>query len=90
MYLIIAYLLELNFAEYWTSGRYSQEGNNRWEWANAATFQPMVYTNWHPGFNQPDFNEPGMCALLYFLDCSGYWADNECIYSTRLICESIN
>lgn len=81
--------LELNFSEFWTSGRYSQEGNNRWEWASVQPFQPFNYTNWHPVYNQPDDNEPGSCALLYFLDYSGYWADNVCIYSTRLICESI-
>ncbi|XP_057373762.1 C-type lectin domain family 6 member A-like [Daphnia carinata] len=80
---------ELNFSEFWTSGRYSQEGNNRWEWASVQPFQPFNYTNWHPVYNQPDDNEPGSCALLYFLDYSGYWADNVCIYSTRLICESV-
>ncbi|XP_046642947.1 asialoglycoprotein receptor 2-like isoform X1 [Daphnia pulicaria] len=80
---------ELNFSEYWTSGRYSQEGNNRWEWASTQPFQPFNYTNWHPIYNQPDDNEPGSCALLYFLDYTGYWADNVCIYSTRFVCESI-
>ena len=81
--------IELNFSEYWTSGRYSQEGNNRWEWASTPPFLLFNYTNWHPKYNQPDDNEPGSCALLYFLDYSGFWADNVCIYSTRFVCESI-
>lgn len=78
---------ELNRKEYWTAGRYSQEGNNRWEWATTAPFQPMNYTNWHPTYNQPDFSAPGSCALLYFLDFTGYWCDNDCIYSVPFICE---
>ena len=83
--------LVLNYREYWTSGRYSQEGNDRWEWASQEPFQPMNYTNWHLAYNQPNDSVPGSCALKYFLDSTGFWCDNVCIYgmpTTAFICES--
>nr|CAH0113451.1 unnamed protein product [Daphnia galeata] len=54
---------ELNSFSYWTSGRYSLEGNKYWEWATGAEpFQQFTYVNWSPG--QPDSNTVGYCAHL--------------------------
>lgn len=73
---------------YWISGRYSQEGNDRWEWATTQPFQPLSYTNWNPTTPaQPDFNKPGYCMDISFFQ-TGYWYDDLCTSNIKFICES--
>ncbi|KAK4015986.1 hypothetical protein OUZ56_030950 [Daphnia magna] len=73
---------------YWTSGRYSQEGNKRWEWAATEPFQPMTYTNWYPG--SPSNNAPGSYAYVNYLFDNGIWFDMTNTTSILFICESID
>ncbi|XP_057374084.1 gamete and mating-type specific protein A-like [Daphnia carinata] len=73
---------------YWTSGRYSQEGRNRWEWATVEPYQPMTYTNWYPGL--PNNNLPGSFAYVNYLFDTGIWFDMANTTSILFICESID
>ncbi|XP_046458837.1 uncharacterized protein LOC124205435 isoform X2 [Daphnia pulex] len=73
---------------YWTSGRYSQEGNKRWEWATTQPYQQLSYTNWNPTKPvQPDFNMPGYCIDISFFQ-TGHWFDGLCSSNMKFICES--
>jgi hypothetical protein len=86
---------------YWTSGRYSRDGNKEWEWATTPPYEKFNYTNWSPTSSagpQPDFCLPnGDCnpayAEQFSVDISfffaGRWYDVVNTKALKFICESI-
>ena len=79
--------LELSNDYYWTAGRFSQEGNNRWEWASVEPFQPIGYSNWFPG--EPSNSVPGSFAYMNYIFDNGVWFD-EVSVSILFVCESVD
>lgn len=81
----------LYYAEYWTAGRYSQDGNNEWEWASTQPFIPMNYTHWYA--EEPGSSEPGSCTSFHFYYGDFYqwgWSDYPCSNYAGAICESVS
>ncbi|EFX73079.1 hypothetical protein DAPPUDRAFT_110094 [Daphnia pulex] len=86
---------------YWTSGRYSRDGNKEWEWATTPPYAKFNYTNWSPNSTsgpQPDFclngsdcnpayAEQFSVDISFFFD--GRWYDVVNTQAMNFICESI-
>ncbi|XP_046651840.1 uncharacterized protein LOC124342745 [Daphnia pulicaria] len=87
---------------YWTSGRYSRDGNKEWEWATTPPYAEFNYTNWSPNSTsgpQPDFCLPNgsdcnpayaeqfSVDISFFID--GRWYDAVNTLAMKFICESI-
>jgi len=81
--------IEIPNSLYWTAGRYSQEGNDRWEWATNAPYQPFNYTNWSVDEPNGDYATNNYCVYANFnADFTGYWVDEKCGEpGFRFICE---